>query len=73
MVLERGLEPLHLSAYAPQAHVSANFTTRAHSKIVGRNSARTLISFLPMYIYVVVNINFFRTSIFDLKVVCLPI
>ena len=27
MVLKRGLEPLSLSAYAPQAYVSTNFTT----------------------------------------------
>ena len=27
VVLKRGLEPLSLSAYAPQAYVSTNFTT----------------------------------------------
>lgn len=30
MVLGKGLEPLNLTAYAPEAYVSTNSTTRAH-------------------------------------------
>ena len=40
MVRERGLEPLHLAAYAPQAYVSTNFTTRALYDIVVISQSR---------------------------------
>ncbi len=34
LVLETGLEPARLAAYAPKAYVYTNFTTRANGNII---------------------------------------
>ena len=53
-----GLEPPHLSAYAPQAYVYTNFTTSAKNQYIVSSILYLVQNFIPNTTYQILNTIF---------------